>query len=60
MIVNLKFEEIGNMLISFLIITSGDQGFSFEHGAGYPYNLSQLPMLQSFDQGPSTSLGYLQ
>uniref|UniRef100_A0A1J3GUA0 Putative Myb family transcription factor n=1 Tax=Noccaea caerulescens TaxID=107243 RepID=A0A1J3GUA0_NOCCA len=36
----------------------GDQGFSFEHGAGYAYNLSQLPMLQSFDQRPSTSLGY--
>ncbi|KAJ0259474.1 Homeodomain-like superfamily protein [Hirschfeldia incana] len=36
----------------------GDQGFSFEHGTGYTYNLSQLPMLQSFDQGPSTSLGY--
>ncbi|CAH2058638.1 unnamed protein product [Thlaspi arvense] len=36
----------------------GDQGFSFEHGAGYNYNLSQLPMLQSFDQRPSTSLGY--
>ncbi|EOA27192.1 hypothetical protein CARUB_v10023302mg [Capsella rubella] len=36
----------------------GDQGFSFEHGAGYTYNLSQLPMLQSFDQRPSSSLGY--
>ncbi|KAL1217855.1 putative Myb family transcription factor [Cardamine amara subsp. amara] len=36
----------------------GDQGFSFEHGAGYSYNLSQLPMLQSFDQRPSSSLGY--
>ncbi|KAL0844647.1 hypothetical protein Bca101_017893 [Brassica carinata] len=34
-----------------------DQGFSFEHGAGYTYNLSQLPMLQSFDQSPN-SLGY--
>ncbi|KAF2602481.1 hypothetical protein F2Q70_00028629 [Brassica cretica] len=42
----------GNLLLL------GDQGFSFEHGAGYTYNLSQLPMLQSFDQGPSTSLGY--
>ncbi|KAH0882437.1 hypothetical protein HID58_058533 [Brassica napus] len=36
----------------------GNQGFSFEHGAGYTYNLGQLPMLQSFDQRPSTSLGY--
>ncbi|ESQ52734.1 hypothetical protein EUTSA_v10016733mg [Eutrema salsugineum] len=36
----------------------GDQGFSFGEGAGYTYNLSQLPMLQSFDQRPSTSLGY--
>ncbi|KAF8087704.1 hypothetical protein N665_0570s0017 [Sinapis alba] len=36
----------------------GDQVFSFEHGAGYTYNLGQLPMLQSFDQRPSTSLGY--
>ncbi|KAG2332371.1 hypothetical protein Bca52824_003551 [Brassica carinata] len=35
----------------------GYQGFSFEHGAGYTYNLSQLPMLQSFDQSP-TCLGY--
>ncbi|CAN7115858.1 unnamed protein product [Brassica rapa subsp. narinosa] len=35
----------------------GDQRFSFEHGAGYTYNLRQLPMLQSFDQSP-TSLGY--
>ena len=60
LIVNIK-TEIGKMLVYFLlIITSGDQGFSFEHGAGYTYNLSQLPMLQSFDQGPSTSLGYLQ
>ena len=60
LIVNIK-TEIGKMLVSFLlIITSGDQGFSFEHGAGYTYNLSQPPMLQSFDQGPSTSLGYLQ
>ncbi|KFK36916.1 hypothetical protein AALP_AA4G189400 [Arabis alpina] len=38
--------------------SQGDQGFSFEHGTGYTYNLSQLPMLQSFDQRPSTSLGY--
>ncbi|CAN8287105.1 unnamed protein product [Cochlearia groenlandica] len=36
----------------------GDQGFSFEHGAGYTYNFSQLPLLHSFDQRPSTSLGY--
>ncbi|KAG2326306.1 hypothetical protein Bca4012_035284 [Brassica carinata] len=36
----------------------GDQGFSFEPGTGYTYNLGQLPMLQSFDPRPTTSLGY--
>ncbi|CAH8384792.1 unnamed protein product [Eruca vesicaria subsp. sativa] len=36
----------------------GDPGFLFEHGGGYTYNLGQLPTLQSFDQRPSTSLGY--
>ncbi|CAN6978462.1 unnamed protein product [Brassica oleracea var. botrytis] len=35
----------------------GDQRFSFEHRAGYTYDLRQLPMLQSFDQS-RTSLGY--
>ncbi|XP_010534614.1 PREDICTED: uncharacterized protein LOC104810118 [Tarenaya hassleriana] len=36
----------------------GQQGFSFETGTGYTCSLSQVPMLQSFDQRPSTSLGY--
>ncbi|XP_010554678.1 PREDICTED: two-component response regulator ARR14-like [Tarenaya hassleriana] len=36
----------------------GQQGFSFETGTGYTCNLTQVPMLQSFDQRTSTSLGY--